>query len=580
MMQGADDVLSVCTTEVQSKKDDLGPVVGLKLESDTEAARGEGHKTFCAQKIAGLLQPLKVWVNQKDLFARCRHELHIFQDLLDDARRQNADLEWFFAEERTEATIVKNLENVQGDERDVILFSITFTADAAGKRSMDFGALNRDGGERRLNVAVTRARQELLVFSGFTADLIDTARTKALGVHHLKAFLDFADRGAIALPAQDRGSVGGLESPFEEAVAEALQKRGWLIVPQVGISGFRIDIGIRHPDRAGAYLAGVECDGATYHSSATARDRDKVREQVLRGLGWNILRVWSTDWWFDADGAAERLHAGLTALLTLHRQTAEGETAAPAGTHWDMGHEVEPVVEEDMAEAEAEAEAEDVSVSEVPQGVSLSDPPAGEGTSAPTMPAAPLSVAAPLPLSTGPESRTPAGPQYRLTDLAPFRADPDSFHEFSYRTTLKAMVEAVLDCEAPLREDILAQRISRAHGWLRTGGRIRERIALHLRDVDRTSESSGDFVWRKGTVAPVIDYRQTQDGDARRSILEIPIAELASVAVANPDLFDEPDPALAMARLLGVERLAATSRERLEEAIERGRAHWAETTNC
>jgi len=504
----------------------------------------------------------------------------LIQDLLDDARRQNADLEWFFAEERTEATIVKNLENVQGDERDVILFSITFTADAAGKRSMDFGALNRDGGERRLNVAVTRARQELLVFSGFTADLIDTARTKALGVHHLKAFLDFADRGAIALPAQDRGSVGGLESPFEEAVAEALQKRGWLIVPQVGISGFRIDIGVRHPDQAGAYLAGVECDGATYHSSATARDRDKVREQVLRGLGWNILRVWSTDWWFDADGAAERLHAGLTALLTLHRQTAEEETAAPAGTHWDIGHEVEPVVEEDMAEAEAEAEAEDVSVSEVPQGVSFSDPPAGEGTSAPTMPAAPLSVAAPLPLSSGPESRTPAGPQYRLTDLAPFRADPDSFHEFSYRTTLKAMVEAVLDCEAPLREDILAQRISRAHGWLRTGGRIRERIALHLRDVDRTSESSGDFVWRKGTVAPVIDYRHAQDGEARRSILEIPIAELASVALANPDLFDEPDPALAMARLLGVERLAATSRERLEEAIERGRAHWAETTNC
>ena len=87
MMQGADDVLSVCTTEVQSKKDDLGPVVGLKLESDTEAARGEGHKPFCAQKIAGLLQPLKVWVNQKDLFARCRHELHIFQDLLDDVEK-------------------------------------------------------------------------------------------------------------------------------------------------------------------------------------------------------------------------------------------------------------------------------------------------------------------------------------------------------------------------------------------------------------------------------------------------------------------------------------------------------------
>lgn len=171
------------------------------------------------------------------------------------------------------------------------------------------------------------------------------------------------------------------------------------------------------------------------------------------------------------------------------------------------------------------------------------------------MPAAPLPVAAPLSLSVRPQSLPPAGPQYRITDLTSFRADPDSFYEFSYRATFRAMVEAVLECEAPLGEDILAQRISRAHGWLRTGGRIRERIALHLKDVERTHETSGDFVWRKGTVAPVIDYRQTQDGEARRSILEIPTAELASVAIASPNLFDEPDPALAMARLLGVERL-------------------------
>jgi very-short-patch-repair endonuclease len=240
-------------------------------------------------------------------------------DRLDAARRDDPELEWFFAEERVEPAIVKNLENVQGDERDVMLFSITFWKDAAGKLTMDFGALNRDGGERRLNVAVTRARQELIVFSGFTADQIDPSRTKALAVQHLKTFLDYAERGVIALPAQDIGSVGSFDSPFEEAVAGQLEQRGWMIVPQVGISGFRIDLGIRHPDLAGAYLAGVECDGATYHESATARDRDKVREQVLRGLGWNILRVWSTDWWFDAAGCAERLHAGLESLLDESR---------------------------------------------------------------------------------------------------------------------------------------------------------------------------------------------------------------------------------------------------------------------
>jgi len=243
----------------------------------------------------------------------------LIQDILDQKCQENPQLEWFFSEERIEPAIVKNLENVQGDERDFILFSITFAPDASGKRTMDFGALNRDGGERRLNVAVTRARQELVVFSGFTADQIDTDRTKAKGVHDLKTFLDFANRGAIALPAVQQGSLGGFDSPFEEAVASELEHLGWQVVPQVGISGFRIDLGVKHPDFAGAYLAGVECDGATYHSSATARDRDKIREQVLVGLGWNIVRIWSTDWWFDTRGAVERLHNELNMLLEQSR---------------------------------------------------------------------------------------------------------------------------------------------------------------------------------------------------------------------------------------------------------------------
>ncbi|WAJ26304.1 DUF4011 domain-containing protein [Antarcticirhabdus aurantiaca] len=253
----------------------------------------------------------------------------LIQDLLDDERREDPRLEWFFDDERLEPVFVKNLENVQGDERDVILFSITFGKDAAGKLAMDFGALNRDGGERRLNVAVTRARRELMLFSSIKAEAIDLSRSKAAGVRDLKTFLDYADRGAVALPAADAGSLGGAESPFEEAVAEALKARGWRIVPQVGVSGFRVDMGVRHPDHAGAFVAGIECDGATYHRSATARDRDKVREQVLRGLGWTILRVWSTDWWFDPAGATDRLHAALDALVAQSRAKVAAQ-APPA----------------------------------------------------------------------------------------------------------------------------------------------------------------------------------------------------------------------------------------------------------
>ncbi|MBA4785213.1 MAG: DUF3320 domain-containing protein [Rhizobiales bacterium] len=471
----------------------------------------------------------------------------LIQDLLDDARRNLPELEWFFADDRIEPTVVKNLENVQGDERDVMLFSITFSEDAAGKRPMDFGALNRDGGERRLNVAVTRARQELLVFSGFRADQIDVGRTKALGVHHLKAFLDYAERGAIALPAQDQGSVGGPDSPFEEAVAEELSKRGWHVVPQVGISGFRIDIGIKHPDKAGAYLAGVECDGATYHSSATARDRDKVREQVLRGLGWNIVRVWSTDWWFDRQSAAERMHQTLLDLLVESRETAaRADDASPEEEIFNVDVSVVDVHEEQPEDAGCSAEADDPGTDQ--------DPAEGE-------------VHLGFRAMVEAEVQQPIdGSTYRVTDLTSFKANPTSFFEFSYRSTLTAMIAAVIEAEAPMREEMLAQRIARAHGWLRTGARIRERIALHLKDVDRTEESSGTFVWKKGSVIDVHPYR-AGIGEARRSIADTPLSELTAIVVANRDLLEEDDPALSMARIMGVERLAATSRARLAEAI-------------
>lgn len=499
----------------------------------------------------------------------------LIQDLFDAARRDRPELEWFFAEDRIEPVIVKNLENVQGDERDVILFSITFSEDAAGKRSMDFGALNRDGGERRLNVAVTRARQELLVFSGFTADQIDINRTKGMGVKHLKAFLDFAERGAIALPAQDEGSVGALESPFEEAVAAQLEARGWEIVPQVGISGFRVDMGIRDPDRRGTYLAGVECDGATYHSSATARDRDKVREQVLRGLGWTIVRVWSTDWWFDPAGATERLHTALTERLeTLRAQRAEAEAAtleaeAAATRHWDMGEKVEAAVEtgfgeDEQVDFEAPPEPQTLAPMAEPIRLMASSQPAFD--SLPVLPAQAV-------FETLPPQPDPSTKLYRLTDLSVFAPEQARFYDFDYRNTIKAMIEAVLETEGPIRSERLGQRISRAHGWLSTGSRIRERIDLYLRDVDQTNESSGLFLWKKGTLSQVLDYRPHADEESRRGIGEIAIAELASVVITNPDLLDQRDPASDLARLLGFERLTAPSRARLDEAIARARQH-------
>lgn len=241
-------------------------------------------------------------------------------DLLDEVRRADPRLEWYFADDREEPVIVKNLENIQGDERDVMLFSITFGPDFAGKLTMSFGALNSEGGEKRLNVAVTRSRRELHVFASIKPDQIDLGRTRALGVNHLKAFLDYAERGAVALPEQDLGSLGPAENIFEQAIADGLATRGWEIRTQIGVSDFRVDLGVVHPDFAGAFLAGVECDGAQYHSSATARDRDKVRQAVLEGLGWTILRIWSADWFRNSASVVERVNSELETLLADDRE--------------------------------------------------------------------------------------------------------------------------------------------------------------------------------------------------------------------------------------------------------------------
>ncbi|MGH7907897.1 MAG: DUF4011 domain-containing protein [Candidatus Binataceae bacterium] len=242
---------------------------------------------------------------------------NLIEDLLDAERRKDPGLETFFvsSKDRIEPVFVKNLETVQGDERDVILFSIGFGPDAAGKITMNFGPLNKLGGERRLNVAVTRARQELKIFGTLRAENIDLSRTSAEGVCELKHFLEFAERGSLALAGAIESISGLNESPFETAVEQAMVAKGWQVRRQVGVSGYRIDLGIVHPDAPGKFLAGVECDGATYHRAATARDRDRLRDMVLRNLGWRILRTWSTDWWTDRDASGRILHDRLLKIL-------------------------------------------------------------------------------------------------------------------------------------------------------------------------------------------------------------------------------------------------------------------------
>lgn len=259
-------------------------------------------------------------------FSQAQQQL--IENLLDEERRKHPEIESHFGDEppiEGEPVFVKNLENVQGDERDVIFFSICYGMDEAGKISMNFGPLNRDGGERRLNVAVTRAKHEVLVFSGLKGDQIDLTRTRARGVRDLKYFLDYADRGPRALIAANNATAHGeADSEFERMVADRIRAAGYDVHHQVGCSGYRIDLAVVDPAHPGRYLLGVECDGATYHRAATARDRDKLRQAILEDLGWKLHRIWSTDWWHDPQKEMDGLLERLASLMQSDPQV-EGE---------------------------------------------------------------------------------------------------------------------------------------------------------------------------------------------------------------------------------------------------------------
>jgi very-short-patch-repair endonuclease len=258
-----------------------------------------------------------------------RQQMRILEEL-EQLRKGSPDLEEFFNEDRDEPFFVKNLENVQGDERDVIFLGIGYGPDDTGRVAMRFGPLNQQGGERRLNVAVTRARQRMTVVSSMHAHDIDLTRTDAVGVKRLRDYLDYAERGpeAVLGAITDVGE-RGFDSPFEEEVSDELTRQGLTVHRQVGCSKFHIDLAIVDPNALGCYLLGVECDGATYHSSATARDRDRLRQDVLEGLGWHICRIWSTDWVRDRNGQVRRVKAALEVAL---RKPAEVVSTTSATT--------------------------------------------------------------------------------------------------------------------------------------------------------------------------------------------------------------------------------------------------------
>ena len=225
-------------------------------------------------------------------------------DILEKKLKDNPELEQFFNEDGKEGFFVKNLENIQGDERDIILISIGYGKDQNNKLSLSFGPLNKEGGERRLNVLITRAKKQCVVFSNFKSSEMHTTEKTPRGVEALKTFLYYAENGKFP---ENYHTGEDFDSPFEESVYNFLTDEGYIVEKQVGCAGYKIDLAIVDKDDANRYVLAIECDGATYHSSPLARDRDRLRQEVLEGLGWKFHRIWSTDWYHVNKTAKQRL---------------------------------------------------------------------------------------------------------------------------------------------------------------------------------------------------------------------------------------------------------------------------------
>jgi len=245
------------------------------------------------------------------------------QEEIETLLKVNPGLDLNSGNEKGEHFFVKNLETIQGDERDVILLSVGFGFDGNRKLSLNFGPLNREGGERRLNVLITRAREKCVVFANFTSRDLKLDENSPFGLRALKVFLEFAESGRLPLPAYRREKT---DSPFEEVVYAFLAKNGCEIHRQIGCAGYRLDLAVPDPVHPGRYVLGIECDGVSYYSLHVARDRDRLRQQVLEGLGWKIYRVWSTDWYLHPKESREKLLEAVKEAVKQAKVQARSET--------------------------------------------------------------------------------------------------------------------------------------------------------------------------------------------------------------------------------------------------------------
>jgi len=442
-------------------------------------------------------------------------QMQAVYDEIERMRMEDNSCEDFFGAHPHEPFFVKNLENVQGDERDVIFISVGYGRDGEGKVSMNFGPLNSDGGERRLNVLITRSRRRCEVFTNLRALDIDMNRTSARGVEVFKSYLQYAETGAL-----DGGGAAvsaGVSTIFEEEVAEFLRASGFDVQMKVGTAGFFIDLAVYDPNKPGAFLLGIECDGPEYNRARTARDRDRLRQQVLEGLGWNVYRVWSVEWF--AHPAEEK--ARLMAVI---------ETA-------QKGESVTIDVTKEEADQLREKRLEELKTVR------------REATSAKL---------------TGAASQ----PAYEKSKVK-IRLSKKELIEQSSAKLAKWIYE-IVQTEAPVYRDVAYARFLEAAGK-RTGSRNAESFEKGLAEAISQQEvrRDGDVLFDvKSSIVVVRDRRKLSTEERKFEwVADVELDEAIVIAVSQSFGIEKEDISIAASRLMGFDRTLEAMRERTDSRV-------------
>lgn len=437
---------------------------------------------------------------------------NMIQFQLEYLRKQDFSSEDYFSAHSHEPFFIKNLENVQGDERDVIFISIGYGKSADGKLSMNFGPLTKKGGERRLNVLITRARHSCEVFCNFNANDIDISKTHSRGVRALKSFLHYAEFKDFEVV--DSGSME-TDSPFEDAVVKELNNKGYDIRTQVGCAGFRIDIGVIDPDKPGRYLIGIECDGATYHSAKTARDRDRLRQEVLEKLGWKIHRIWSTDWFKNPKEELERV---ITAIEKAKILRTDKENVLPL-------MEEEPDPEEVIERTEENRQVDNDS--NTYNQAAIEDP-----------------------FRFGSE----------ILDIPP--------------NELGIIVKEVVDAESPIHFDELAKRVAKAYYLNRVGNRIKYTVhkAVDLAVKLNIIKRKDSFLWSISMKIPSVRDRSDLNQVSRRIEYISPEEIIEAMRYVIRQSFSVSKDELTHQALnkLGIKRLSININSYVHDLLEKG----------